>query len=246
MDVYPIAWRPGDTVIDNQLLRCMSQLILVFESQSERLSRRRGLLTVRALFKGKRVQMNAARSILSANKPCSSLARRNAVHCKLNLCKSSWICSTVGGVEGSLRTAFKTAHEAGSSLSSCALRRHFGELRQGCKVICAPYVGRLFHQSVVDHSGHDLCPKLLGTAWAESQKAGHHGNRTPLERPTENMKWTTHRINVEVLGRCKNTTLTCKKAGKIEGLKTSSLSDSDRSILNHSDDSAEFLCRGLL
>lgn len=139
-DVYPIAWRLGHTVIDNQLLRCMSQLILVFESQSERLSWRRGLLTVRALFKGKRVQMNAARSILIANKPCCSLAKRNAVHCKLNLCKSSWICSTVGGVEGSLRTAFKTAHEAGSSLSGDSLANSV----KGAKLFVPPMWGVYF------------------------------------------------------------------------------------------------------
>lgn len=57
--------------------------------------------------------MNAARSVSSAKRPCSSLAGRNVVHCKLNLCKTSRNCSamgkglgTGGGVKGSPEDRF--------------------------------------------------------------------------------------------------------------------------------------------
>lgn len=141
--------------------------------------------------------MNAVKSISSASKPCSSLARRNAAYCQLNLCKSSWMCSTGGG--GSLRTAYVAALEARSSHSSCARRRHFScsNSDRGAKLF-VPRVGRLFHQSVVGQSGHDLCSWLLGTAQAQRQKARHHGNKTMLERSTGNIKeiYTKYMFNV--------------------------------------------------
>lgn len=60
-----------------------------------------------------RVHMNAVKSISSASKPCSSLARRNVAYCQLSWYKSSWKCITGGG--GRLRTAYMTTLQAISS-----------------------------------------------------------------------------------------------------------------------------------
>lgn len=139
---------------------------------------KRGVLTVRALFTS-RSPDECHEEHFKCQKPCSSLARRNAAYCQLNSRKSLWMCSTGGGG----REAETSIHDRPRSqiipLLLCSPETfQLLRVRQGRKVICAPCVRWLFHQTVVDWSGHDLCSWLLGTATAERQKARHHGNKT--------------------------------------------------------------------
>lgn len=114
--------------------------------------------------------MNAMKSISSASTPCYSLTRRNAVYCQLNFCKSSWMCSMGGG--GSLRTAYVTTpwSQIVHVLLCSPVMLHLLQFRQGCKVICAPCVRRLFRQSSVGQSSHDLCSWLLGSTGLRGRK----------------------------------------------------------------------------
>lgn len=167
----------------------MSQFHLVFLSQSERLSWKRGLNSEGTVHKQEPRWM-LWRAFQVPAKHVPRLHRRNALYCQLNLYKSSWMCSTGG--EGSLRRAY---YHPWSQIIPLLLywTRQLLWFRQGCKVICAPCVRCLFHQSVVGQSGHDLCSRLLGTAQAEWQKARHHGNRTMLKSSS---------VNIEEMGTC--------------------------------------------
>lgn len=142
-DVYFIVWRLGHTVIVNQAMCCICHNLFWYFCLKVSVCPQRRLLTVRALFKS-RSPDECREEHFKCQQPCSSLARRNAVYCQLNLCKSSWMCSTGGG--GSLRTAYMTALEARSSHSSCARRRHFScsNSNRGAKLFVPPVWGVYF------------------------------------------------------------------------------------------------------
>jgi len=81
----------------------------------------------------------------------------------IKLVKGSWECSTEGG--GRQRVAYVTALKQDHPIQT------------GFKVICAPCVGRWFHQAFVGWRGHDLCSWWLGTASAQRQEARLYGNQ---------------------------------------------------------------------
>lgn len=92
--------------------------------------------------------MNAARSVSSASRPCSSLAGRNAAHCKLNLCKTFRIRGAVGkGWEvwresggQNLKPPVKPDHRHPPALS----RGTLGNSDKGAKLFVPPVRGVYF------------------------------------------------------------------------------------------------------
>lgn len=122
-----------------------------------------------------------------------------------------------------------------------AVETSVSPIQMGCKVICAPCVGHLFHQTVVGWSGHDLCSWLLGAPGAERQKARLHGNKT-AGICAGKIYWERyfHRMQAESVDGFKfdanKPVNKCKKADETDRLKTQSVSDSDNPILNHSVD----------
>lgn len=92
------------------------------------------------------------------------------VYCQLNFCKSSWMYSMRNG--GSLRIAYVTTPwiQIVHVLLCSPVTLQLLQFRQGYKVICAPCVRRLFHQSSVGQSSHDLCSWLLGSAGLRGRK----------------------------------------------------------------------------
>lgn len=152
-DVYFIVWQLGLAVTVNRAMRSVCHnLFWYFCLKMSVCPWKRGLNSEGTVQK----QMDAVKSISSASKPCSSLVRRNAAYCPLNLRKSSCVRSTGG--RGRLRTAYMTTLK---EPEHCAPPVLAGDTSispiEGCKVICARCVRRLFHQTVVGWSGHDLC-----------------------------------------------------------------------------------------
>lgn len=171
-DVYFIVWQLGLAVTVNKAMRCTCHnLFWYFCLKMSVCPWKRGLNSEGTVQK----QMDAVKSISSASKPCSSLVRRNAAYCQLNLRNSSCMRSTGG--RGMLRTAYMTTLKARALCSSCACWRHFNFSNWGVQCyLCSPCEAFISPNSCRLKRSW---PLLLVVRSCQSwQKARHHGNKT--------------------------------------------------------------------
>ena len=178
-DVYFIVWRLGHVVTVNKATSCTHHYLFLFLSQSE-FPEKRGpnsegtVQKHESRWNPRRVFQVPADHVTHSLGGMQPIVNRAGAKAPESPAQGGG-----GGVEGGWGQhtwpPSKPDHPVPPVLSA---ETSVAPIQTGSKVICAPRVGRWFHQAVAGWNGRDLCSRLLGTARAHRQKARHHGNQT--------------------------------------------------------------------